>query len=113
MSKAFSRAFYNSTAWKTCREAYKHKAAYLCERCGGAGVIVHHKNYITPENISDPKILLNFDNLELLCRSCHDKEHGEPFKHRGRKSPHERKQAGGRYKVDEQGKVVAILPPGG
>lgn len=108
MSKAYSRAFYNSTAWKTCREAYKHKAVYLCERCGGPGVIVHHKNYISPENIDDPQVLLSFDNLELLCRACHDKEHGEPLKHAGRK----KKQAGGRYKIDADGKVSALSPPG-
>lgn len=110
MSKAFARAFYNSTAWKECREAYKHKAAYLCERCGAAGVIVHHKNYITPENITDPSILLNFDNLELLCRACHDKEHGEPLKkaHQRRK-----KKEGARFTIDNFGRVRATeAPPG-
>ena len=31
MSKAFARAFYNSQAWKTTREAYKKQAGFLCE----------------------------------------------------------------------------------
>lgn len=39
------------------------------------GVIVHHKIHLTPENIYDRNIALSWDNLELLCRDCHDKEH--------------------------------------
>lgn len=47
----------------------------LCVRCGRPGEIVHHKIYLTPENIDDPNITLNEDNLELLCRDCHAMEH--------------------------------------
>lgn len=48
---------------------------YICERCGKVAVIVHHKTYITPENITDVNITLNWDNLEALCRTCHQNEH--------------------------------------
>ena len=80
MSKEFAQAFYNSTAWKRCREAYKHKRAYLCENClrkgiYKAGEIVHHKIEIDPININNPEITLNFNNLELLCRDCHAEVH--------------------------------------
>lgn len=43
-------------------------------RC--AGVIVHHKRELTPQNIDDPMISLNADNLETLCRACHAIAHG-------------------------------------
>ena len=95
MSKDFAREFYNSTAWKQCREAYKKKMCYLCERCGQPGVIVHHKIRVTPQTINDPAVLLNFDNLELLCRSCHQKEH-----------EHEQQDDGKRYFFGKNGEVI-------
>jgi len=41
------------------------------------GEIVHHKQWLTRENINDPSVTLNWDNLELLCWSCHNKEHSK------------------------------------
>lgn len=38
---------------------------------------VHHKVYLTPDNINDPETTLSWDNLELLCAACHSKEHNE------------------------------------
>ncbi|MEO2848988.1 HNH endonuclease, partial [Lacticaseibacillus paracasei] len=38
---------------------------------------VHHKHYITADNINDPSITLNWDNLEYLCFDCHQEEHFE------------------------------------
>ena len=81
MAREFAQAFYNSTAWKRCREAYKHKRSYLCENClrrgiYKAGEIVHHKIELDPVNINNPEVTLNFDNLELLCRDCHAEVHG-------------------------------------
>ena len=78
--KEYAKGFYGSRAWKKCRATYKAYRGGLCERClakglYNAGVIVHHKNYITPENITDPEILLDWNNLELLCRACHNEEH--------------------------------------
>ena len=56
------------------------------------GEIVHHKIELTPENIHNPDITLNFDNLQLLCRDCHAAVH-KPEK---------------RFKVDELGRVIPI-----
>lgn len=94
--KEYAERFYSSKAWKECRKAYRKKVGGLCERCLkegriSAGVIVHHKIYVTPDNIGRPDIILNPDNLELLCRDCHAKEH------EGRQR---------RYKVDELGRVI-------
>ena len=39
------------------------------------GEIVHHKIELTPDNIDDPEITMNYNNLELLCRQCHAEVH--------------------------------------
>ena len=73
--KPWARWFYKSQKWKRTREAYIRLRHGLCERCGAGGKIVHHKVYLTPSNIWDPSVSLNFDNLELLCQDCHNREH--------------------------------------
>lgn len=74
--KPFAKQFYNSPAWHDCRNAYAKSKHNLCERCLANGVykpgeIVHHKIHLTPININDPMITLNWNNLELVCRDCH------------------------------------------
>lgn len=96
MARDFAKDFYNSPAWKKCRVAYAKSVRNLCERCLAKGiyrpgVIVHHKKHLTPENIYNPAVCLNFDNLELLCRDCHAAEHDRSMK---------------RYKVDELGRIM-------
>lgn len=73
----FAKGFYHSPEWRRCRDAYFISQHGICERCGGPGKIVHHIEYITPENINDPNVTLNWDNLELLCQDCHNREHHE------------------------------------
>ena len=70
-------SFYKSTRWLKCRAAFLAGKFYICERCGRPASIAHHKERITPENVSDPNVTLNFDNLEALCIDCHNKEHFE------------------------------------
>ena len=99
MSRQFAEGLYKSQRWRDCRAAYAASKGYLCERCLAMGIIstgeiVHHKKYITPDNISDPMITLNWDNLELVCRECHAKEHHGVKK---------------RYTVDEVGRVSPLL----
>lgn len=94
--KEYAAKFYSSTAWKECREAYAKSKRNLCEICLAKGIytpgeIVHHKTHITPKNIDDPNITLNWNNLELVCRLCHAAEHEQ------------RKR---RYRFDEAGKVI-------
>lgn len=72
MAKAFSRRFYNSGAWVKTSQAYKRHKFGLCEKCGKLGEEVHHIIPLSPSNINDPQITLNWDNLMLLCRSCHE-----------------------------------------
>src|SRR5690606_33094450 len=47
----WARSFYKSRAWQKCREAYIAYRHGLCERCGAGGKVVHHKVYLTPDNI--------------------------------------------------------------
>lgn len=91
----YAREFYSSTAWKETRAAYARSKRNLCEKCLAEGrltpgEIVHHKTHITPENITDPNITLSWENLMLVCRDCHAKEHGKPM----------------RYSFDSFGRVV-------
>ena len=96
--KEYAREFYSSTAWKNTRAAYAKSKGGLCENCLSKGIykageIVHHTIHLTPENINDPSVSLNWDNLCLLCRDCHAQIHD------GRKR---------RYKIDELGHVTAF-----
>ena len=82
MVRPWARKFYNSKEWQACREAYIASKQGLCERCLAEGrispgEIVHHKEWLTQETIGDPSVTLNFDNLELLCWECHNKEHSK------------------------------------
>lgn len=93
--KEYAAAFYSSKAWKETRRAYRKSVGGLCEICLKKGIykpgeIVHHKMYLTPENVNDPAVALNWANLQLVCRDCHAELHGDTR----------------RYKVDELGRVI-------
>lgn len=75
MARAFARDFYDSKAWRKTRRAYARSVHGICERCGEPGFMVHHKTELTPENINDDRIAFGFDNLELLCQTCHNQQH--------------------------------------
>jgi len=76
VAQEWAKAFYKSGAWLKCRAAYIQSVFGLCEKCGRPGWIVHHKIKLTPGNINDPNVTLNWDNLEYLCQDCHNREHG-------------------------------------
>ena len=100
-SSADVEAFYVSTKWRRCRRAFAKSKGNLCERCLARGIIqpgskeqpleVHHKIPLTGENVHDPKVALDWGNLELLCKPCHD-------------SVRERKSK--RWRVGPDGKVI-------
>lgn len=98
--KEYAKDFYKSAAWKRARQTVIKRANGLCERCRAAGlyrpgVIVHHKDYITPENIHNPGVTLNLDNLEYLCEDCHNKEH--------------KAKPNNRYRFDSDGKLLISI----
>lgn len=100
--------FYTSRKWHDCRVAFLKTRQGLCERCLKKGLIVpaeevHHKIRLSKDNVNDPKISLNFDNLEALCIECHDKEHEADRVRRGRARRMPR-----RYAIDKRtGKVIS------
>ena len=77
MAQDWAKWFYNSAAWLKCRADYISKVNGLCERCPKPteGLILHHKIELTPDNINDPNVALNQDNLEFLCLDCHNAIH--------------------------------------
>lgn len=82
MSKPYAKQFYNSRDWVACRDAYLSERMKIdggmCERCRKeAGREVHHKIVLNPDNIHDPSVALNHENLQLLCRDCHFAVHRE------------------------------------
>lgn len=94
--KEFAQRFYGSKAWQHTRTAYAKSKRNLCEVCLSKGIvkpgeIVHHKIHLTPENISDPSITLDWNNLQLVCRDCHA-------------AIHDKRQR--RYKIDDYGRVI-------
>ena len=68
--------FYRSDTWKIARAIKIANACGVCEECGAIGTEVHHIIHLTPENVTDPSIATNQDNLKLLCNECHNKAHG-------------------------------------
>lgn len=90
----WSKAFYTSQAWADCRRAYRKSQGGLCEVCRAKGIAepateVHHVIHLSPRNIDNPEITLNWGNLRAVCHACHVEEH------RSKK----------RWKVDENGSV--------
>lgn len=82
MSREFTAGFYQSKAWRKCRAGYiaERRAidGGLCERCRQVpGYIVHHKVWLTPQNINNPDISLCHDNLEYVCLDCHNRIENE------------------------------------
>lgn len=80
MAKEYALPFYHSKAWLDCRDGYIKSVNGLCERCLAKGQytpgkVVHHKTYITPQNVNEPEITLSWDNLEYLCQMHHNEEH--------------------------------------
>lgn len=87
------RRFYRSDEWKIARAMKIATVGGRCEKCGAIGTEVHHIIHLTPENVNDPEVSLNQENLLLLCNECHNKEHG-------------RFESRSEFKFDENGNVV-------
>ena len=77
MAQAYADRFYNSTRWRKLSKMVAQKHFFICDICGKAckRYIVHHKIKLTADNINNPDISLNENNLQLLCIECHTKLH--------------------------------------
>lgn len=72
-------AFYCSKDYLTLAKSCKIKSGGVCANCGDIFDIdelrPHHKIELTLDNIDDPKITLNPENIEVLCHACHNLKH--------------------------------------
>lgn len=91
MSYGTRQKFYHSKAWNDVRKTVWIKQHLLCNRCHKPvyvdGIseylpkgkrrtgIVHHKIYLDNINVYDPHITLDINNLEGVCKECHELEH--------------------------------------
>lgn len=77
--------FYRSKEWEALRarlrlERVNENGEIICAECGKPIVkaydcIAHHKTELTEENVNDPEIALNPDNIELIHFRCHNERH--------------------------------------
>jgi cytochrome c553 len=103
MAREFAKTFYNSKAWRECRASFISKRTALdggmCMTCHKElGYIVHHKTWLTPENIDNSMVALNHDELKYDCLLCHNQE----------KEGQEQEQP--RYVFGLNGEVIMIKP---
>lgn len=80
--REWQRTFYQSKQWKQTREQIRNNKKMRCDNCHklikGKSIVDHIKE-ITPENKEDYNIILNINNLQLLCLKCHNsKTFAEP-----------------------------------
>lgn len=89
--RSIDSSFYHTKLWKQVRKSYALSKYCLCERCGCSvyvdGIndyidkehrikgIVHHKEHLNKDNYTNDSIAYDFNNLELLCIECHNREH--------------------------------------
>ena len=73
--------FYHSKEWKQTRAEVLERDLYICQMCGAAGNIVDH---IIP-SLTDWNHRTDADNLETLCRRCHDLKTWKEKQHHKRK----------------------------
>lgn len=68
--------FYQSKKWKTVRSYIKRRDQGICQKCGGIGKEVHHKEELSLQNYQT-EIAIDPENLVLLCKECHNAERGD------------------------------------
>ena len=106
MNKSASvEKFYTSRAWRRTRADFIQARGGICEECWARGIVeagskerpleVHHKVPLTDSNVRDPEVALSWDNLQLLCKDCHDKKRAKEAQER-------------RWTVDAEGRVAPL-----
>jgi 5-methylcytosine-specific restriction protein A len=70
------KAFYSSAGWRKVR-ALKARQTPVCEECLRQGRVVQAEivDHILPAR-EYPRHRLRLDNLQSLCRACHNRKHG-------------------------------------
>ena len=102
MAHSYAKPFYDSHAWQVCRKSYIAERIKidggLCEACHSRiGYIVHHKIMIDESNVNDVNITLNQDNLQYVCKYCHDRMENHFVRSKGTQI---------RYEFDKNGQPI-------
>lgn len=102
MAKKFSEKIYSSQKWKRLRKQIAESNFYICQMCGrpfsSDDIIIHHITHINQDNVDDPNVTFNSDNLCCVCRSCHAKIHRDDY----------RKKRGRNILFDADGNIIGI-----
>lgn len=61
--------FYRSKEWREKRIEILKRDCFTCVKCGGVANLVHHKTELRVDYTKR----LDDDNLESVCKSCHNK----------------------------------------
>lgn len=75
---------YNTTRWRKLREA-KLMEQPLCELCQAKGIItpaedIHHiDSFMSYEGMKRKEKAYNYNNLQSICKECHQKEHNKLY----------------------------------
>ena len=85
MAQEWAKKFYKSKRWQIARDYALRRDNFMCQSpgCYKPAEEVHHIIHLTQQNIDDPEIATNPDNLVSLCRDCHFKEHKKERKDSG------------------------------
>lgn len=88
MAREFAKPLYHSARWLHLQKLAMERTETttgsvppgMCERCYEHGLlkpakVVHHITHVSPENVGDPSVTLNLDNLMRLCQECHAAVH--------------------------------------
>ena len=76
-NKKIAHPFYGSARWKETRTQYLKVVHHVCELCGKPAEQVHHKDPLKEEDYYvNYNKCYGFENLQALCRSCHNNMEG-------------------------------------
>lgn len=78
------KQFYKSKEWQHTKqrlfaERMNEEGEWICEHCGKPidrdELVVHHKTFLTADNVNNLDISLGLENLALLHHTCHNEVH--------------------------------------
>jgi len=80
MAQDFSRQLYVSKAWRDLRFNLIVERGPVCQQCGKvmldiSKLIAHHRIALSPANINNLDVVLNKNNIHLICFLCHNAVH--------------------------------------
>lgn len=76
---------YQNTKWRKMRDTYMHEHP-ICEECLKQGKVtpaedIHHKRSPFQKGEVNWNLLLDYNNLEAVCKDCHGRIHAKQQGH--------------------------------